>query len=128
MSYKVSVEEKDRYLHVRIAGENTPENVRAYLGDVYQACADSGISAVLVEENLRGWALEPVDVYRIIAESSTQTAPIIQKIAYVELNSERSVANISLGEAVARDRGVNVQAFPTVATAEQGLAAELGIP
>jgi len=63
-----------------------------------------------------------VDVYRIIAESSAQTASIIQKIAYVDLNLERSVANISLGEAVARDHGVNVRAFPTVAAAEQWLA------
>ena len=122
MGYKVLVEKTDRYLHVRVTRENTPENVRAYLGDVYQACADSGISAVLVEEDLRGQALDPVDVYRIIAESSAQTAPIIQKIAYVDLNSERSVANISLGEAVARDHGVNVRAFPTVAAAEHWLA------
>jgi len=72
--------------------------------------------------------LDPVDVYRIITESSAQTAPIIQKIAYVDLNSERSEANISLGEAVARDHGVNVRAFATVAVATQWLAAELGIP
>jgi hypothetical protein len=58
--------------------------VRAYLRDIYRACSDSGVSAVLVEENLRGQALDPVDVYRIIAESSAQTAPIIQKIAYVD--------------------------------------------
>jgi hypothetical protein len=76
----------------------------------------------------RGQALDSVDVYRIITKSSAQTAPIIQKIAYVDLNSERSVANISLGEAVARDHGVNVRAFPTVQAAEQWLAAELGIP
>jgi hypothetical protein len=122
MSYEASVEKKDRYLHVRVTGENTPENVRAYLRDIYRACSDSGVSAVLVEENLRGQALDPVDVYRIIAESSAQTAPIIQKIGYVDLNSEHSVANISLGEAVARDHGVNVRAFPTVAAAEQWLA------
>ena len=128
MSYKVSIVKKDRYLHVRVTGENTPENVRAYLGDVYQACADSGIAAVLVEENLRGQALAPVDVYRIIAESSAQTAPIIQKIAYVDLDAERSDANITLGEAVARDHGVNVRVFPTVAAAEQWLATELGFP
>ena len=122
MSYEASVEKKDRYLHVRVTGENTPENVRAYLCDIYRACAESGVSAVLVEEDLRGQALDPVDVYRIIAESSAQTAPIIQKIGYVDLNSEHSVANISLGEAVARDHGVNVRAFPTVAAAEQWLA------
>jgi hypothetical protein len=122
MSYEASVEKKDRYLHVRVTGENTPENVRAYLRDIYRACSDSGVSAVLVEENLRGQALDPVDVYRNIAESSAQTAPIIQKIGYVDLNSEHSVANISLGEAVARDHGVNVRAFPTVAAAEQWLA------
>src|SRR3990172_5033205 len=82
MGYKLLVDKTDRYLHVRVTGENIPENVRAYLGDVYQACADSGISSVLVEEDLRGRALDPVDVYRIIAGSSAQTAPIIQKIAY----------------------------------------------
>jgi ABC-type lipoprotein release transport system permease subunit len=127
MSYMVSFEKKDRFLHVRVSGENTPDNVRAYLREVYQACAEFGVPAVLVEENLRGQALDPVDVYRIIAEPSAQTAPVIQRIAYVDLNSERSEANITLGEAVARDHGVNVRVFPTVAAAEQWLAAELGI-
>ena len=69
-----------------------------------------------------------MDVYRIIAESSAQTAPIIQKIAYVDLDAERSDGNITLGEAVARDHGVNVRVFPTVAAAEQWLATELGFP
>ena len=41
MSHRMSVETKARYLHVRVTGENTPENVRAYLREVYQACADS---------------------------------------------------------------------------------------
>lgn len=52
MSYRVSVETKARYLHVRVSGEDTPENVRAYLRDIYQICGDSGIAAVLVEEDL----------------------------------------------------------------------------
>lgn len=128
MSYKLDVENKGRYLHVRVTGENAPENVRDYLREIYDACGSAGVPIVLIEENLQGPALDPVDVYRIIMESSARTAPVIRKIAYVDINPEHPQTNIELGETVARDHGVNVMAFSTVPEAVEWLEAESGSP
>jgi hypothetical protein len=118
MGYSVKVAPKGGYLRVTVTGKNTAENVRACLSDVYEACAESGVANVFIEENLRGPALDPVQVYRIILDSSPRTAPIIRRIAYVDLNPEHPSTNIELGEAVARDQGVNVRVFPTLDLAE----------
>jgi hypothetical protein len=128
MSYQMDVENKDRYLHVRISGDNTPENVLAYLRDIYDACASAGVPNVFIEENLQGPALDPADVYRVILESSARTAPVIKRIAYVDLNPQHPQSNIKLGEVVARDQGVNVMAFSTVLEAIEWLETELGLP
>ena len=126
MSYQADVENKGRYLHVRVIGENTPENVLAYLKDIYDACANAGVPSVLIEENLQGPALDPVDVYRIILESSARTAPVIRMIAYVDLNPEHPQTNIKLGETVARDQGVNVRTFSTVPETMEWIESEPG--
>jgi len=122
MGYSCSIENKGPYLHIRVTGENTPETLRAYLRDIYEACAREHIPDVLIEESLEGPPLEPVDVYRIITESSAQTSPVIHKIAYVDINLEHPLPNIRLGERVARDRGVNVRAFSTFAAAMEWLS------
>ena len=80
MGYSCSIENKGPYLHNRVTGENTPETLRAYLRDIYEACAREHIPDVLIEESLEGPPLEPVDVYRIITESSAQSSPVIHKI------------------------------------------------
>lgn len=126
MSYKLNIENKDRYLHVRVTGENSPENVRDYLREIYDACASAGVPCVLIEEDLQGPALDPVDVYRIILESSARTAPVIRTIAYIDLNPEHPQTNIELGETVARDQGVNVMAFSTVPEAMEWIESEPG--
>lgn len=128
MSYKLDVKNKGRYMHVTVSGDNSPENVRGYLREIYDACASAGIPTVLIEEDLQGPALDPVDVYRIILESSARTAPVIRKIAYVDLNPEHPQTNIRLGETVARDQGVNVMAFSTVPEALEWVEAEPGSP
>ena len=122
MSYEFSAEERDRFVHVRVTGENTPDNVRGYLREVYELCARTGASYVLIEEDLRGPRLDPVEVYRIIVSASADTVPVILSIAYVDLQSRDDNSNIDLSVEVARDRGVNVQAFRTVAEAEAWLS------
>ncbi|MGQ0604145.1 MAG: hypothetical protein ACT4QE_20885 [Anaerolineales bacterium] len=122
MSYLFSIEERQGFLHIHVTGENTPENVRRYLREVYEACARTRIRSVLIEENLAGPSLDPVDVYRITTAASPETSPIVLKIAYVDVQTQRPSSNIRLGEAVARDRGVNVRAFHTVKGAEEWLS------
>ncbi len=122
MGYSCSIENKGGYLHIRISGENTPENLRAYLRDIYEACSRTQVSDVLIEESLEGPPLEPIDVYTIISESSAQTSPVIGKIAYVDANPDHPLTNLRLGEKVARDRGVNVRAFSSFVGALEWLS------
>jgi hypothetical protein len=128
LDYLFSVEERPDFLHVRISGVNTADNVRRYLRDTYEAAARTGIRSVLIEEDLRGPAIGAVEVYRVASDASAQTSPIIQKIAYVDLHASRSPSNIELAVAVARDRGVNVRAFDAVSAAEVWLASEHDSP
>jgi hypothetical protein len=122
MSYQFTSEPKEGFVHVRVSGENTPDNVRSYLREVYELCARTGASSVLIEEDLRGSRLDPVEVYRIIMSASADTLPVILRIAYVDLQAQDDHSNVDLSVEIARDRGVNVAAFRTVADAEAWLS------
>ncbi len=124
MGYSITVEVKGTYLHVKVTGENTPENLQQYLAEVYKTCSERGFSAVLIEENLSGPSLLPADVYKIISKASSQTSPIVNKIAFVDVNPIHSPAIAVLGEAVGRDRGANVKVFRSIDEAATWLTAE----
>lgn len=62
MSYEFLAEEKQGIVHVKVKGENSSDNVRGYLREVYELCARTGASSVLIEENLIGPRLDPVEV------------------------------------------------------------------
>ncbi len=126
MGYALNLAEGVGFLRIRVTGENDPETVRRYLREVYDVCAKLGSPAVLIEENLLGPSVKPVDAYRLISDASAQTAPVLLRIAYVDLNHEHSASVLELGEAVAKDRGVNIRLFRSVAAAEEWLAAESG--
>jgi hypothetical protein len=125
MSYTFAAEEKPGFVHVRITGDNSRESVRGYLREVYELCARTGVSSVLIEEDLSGARLEPVEVYRVAVEASADTTPIILRIAYVDVRAGSVRSNVDLGLAVARDRGVNVEAFGTVSEAEAWLSGQV---
>jgi len=122
MGYSCSIENKGPYLHIRVTGENTPETLRAYLRDIYEACAREHIPDVLIEESLEGPPLEPVDVYRIITESSAQTSPVIHKIAYVDINLEHPYPISGWG------KGSPVIAVSTFAHSQRSLLQWSGSP
>jgi hypothetical protein len=124
MGYSLSLEAKGSFLHVKVMGENTPENLQQYLAEVYKSCSERGFSAVLIEENLSGPSLLPADVYKIITRASSQTSPIVNKIAFVDVNPIHLSSIAALGEAVGRDRGVHVRIFRTVAEAAAWLTGE----
>ena len=90
IGYEFSARDNDCFVHVAVTGENTPDNVRGYLRKVYQLCARTGRNAVLIEENLTGPRLPPVDVYRIALEASRETAPVILRITYVDAQAHRA--------------------------------------
>lgn len=125
MRYAFSYQKKPRYLHIQVTGENNAENIQRYLSEVYEACVRERCSAVLIEENLVGPRLDAVVVYRIIAEGSSHTSPVILKIAYVDVQASQPAPNVQLAEVVAQDRGAPVRAFSTVTEAEAWLATQI---
>ncbi len=126
MSYTIVFEEEPTFLHVIVTGKNSPENVQLYLAEIYKFCAQKGFSSVLIEENLSGPSLDPVDVYKVISKASSLTSPIVNKIAYVDVNPGHTPSIATLGEAVARDRGANIRVFQNKGEAAAWLIAESG--
>lgn len=124
MSYSVSFEYGDPHLRVRVSGELTAANLRAYLRDVYEECARTGRSTVLIEEDLEGPPLRPIEVYRVIVQASAETAPVVQKIAYVNLQAQAVERSVDLAMEVATDLGVNVRAFTDASAALSWLVSD----
>ena len=120
-SFNITVMAEGNFLHVSVTGKNTVENVRHYLEEIYKTCAERGFSAVLIEENLSGPSLPPAEAYKIVTKASALTSPILNKIAYVDINPEHLPSIADLGETVARDRGANVRVFRDVGEAEEWL-------
>jgi len=122
MSYEIAVLERPGYLHIRVTGENTPANVRAYLSEVRIACVERGFSSVMIEANLRGPSLNLVQIYSIVKEESARAAPHVLRIAYVDVNPEHSRSHIRFAEDVAVNLGVNVRVFATLPEAAKWIA------
>lgn len=120
-SYRIAIEPRDGHLHVEVSGANTPETIRRYSTDIRDACVQAGVFKVLVVVRLQGAALSMLEVYKAIAEASDAAAGLGIRAAYVEPNPERSQVNLQIGETVARTRGIPVQTFRDVASAEAWL-------
>jgi hypothetical protein len=121
-SYQLTLDQKPAYWHFRVTGPNTPEVVRAYLADIYYACAQGECTAVLIEENLQGRGLALFDIFEVVTEGSEKTWPYIRRIAFVDVNPEHSTHDMKFAETVAVNRGVNVHVFRSVAEAQAWLS------
>jgi hypothetical protein len=93
MSYELTISEQPGYVHFRVAGENTPENLQCYLMEVYQVCVTRGYEAILIEESLVGPSLGLLDIFRVISEASPRTVAKIRAIAFVDTQPDRRRAN-----------------------------------
>lgn len=120
-SYQLTIDKKSEYWHFRVTGPNTPEVVRAYLADVYYACAQGECTSILVEENLSGKGLGLFDIFEVVTEGSEKTWPYIRRIAFVDVNPDHSSHDMKFAETVAVNRGVNVHVFRSVAEAQAWL-------
>ena len=121
MSYILRVENKGEYLHITVTGDNTPENVANYLSEVHNKCVEHHCPNVLIEENLRGPSLGTGVIYNIVSEAGNQVWPVVQRIAYVDVNSEHSMEAMQFAETVAVNRAVNVKLFSRALDAEKWL-------
>lgn len=123
-SYILTVEERRGYLHIKVTGECTEENVEGYIRDFLRTCGERGCSAALIEEDLKGCSLETLTIFKIVSERSAEARSQMRRLAYVDLNPEHDVDRLRFAETVAVNRGVNFRLFPTVAEAERWLLQE----
>jgi hypothetical protein len=121
MSYVLNVESKGSYLYITVTGENSYENVARYLSEVRDLCIQYECPNVLIAENLLGPSLNISRIYDLISKASTQTSPVVRKIAYVDINPEHIADAMIFAENVAVNRGVFVRVFSTIHAAEAWL-------
>ncbi len=119
--YAFSVERKPGYLHVRVSGENSPEVVGRYWGDMLEACRTLGANRALVEEDLAGPSLRQMQMFEIIDVLGGGPPPAVA-FAYVDVNPEHDRDRLEFAETVARNRGFLFHLFRTVREAEEWLA------
>ena len=119
MAYALTISEGAGYLHFRVTGRNSKENVMAYLAEVHAACKSRQCPAALVEENLSGPSLPIAEIFRIASAGSAATAPSIRALAVVDVNPEHSHEKMRFAENVAVTRGINVRVFDTVSAAQE---------
>ncbi len=121
--YAFSVERKPGHLHVRVSGENVPETIRRYWGDAVEACRAHGVNRVLIEEDLAGPSLRPMQMFELIDVWGAGRPPGVT-FAYVDVNPEHDQDRLGFAETVARNRGFLFHLFRTVSEAEAWLAAQ----
>lgn len=122
MSYHLILEDRSTYLHARAIGERTSENARRFLEEVYVACVKGGHTAVLLEMAFSGGSLPAASVFGILSQRAPEGANL-RKVAYVQTEIDDPEMP-RFAEAVARNRGVNVRLFNSVADAERWLSDE----
>lgn len=121
--YRITIQERPRYLYVAVTGANTPETISRYLNDIREACLRLGQKKVLLVVDLHGPGLGMLDVYKAVAAGFDAAAGTGIRAAYVDL-AEHSVANMLLAENVAMTRGLPVHTFRDIVAAEAWLLGE----
>jgi len=115
MPYQSTFRELPAYVHAKVVGERTPQNMLRFLEEVSAACERSGRSAALLEMQLSGPSLSTTAVMEVLLQRIAAGRQL-DKIAYVE-ESIDDPGMPYFAETVARNRGVNVRLFRNVETA-----------
>ena len=123
MDYQFRAVRRNGYLHVVISGDNTPETVLRYLREIYDACERFKCPHVLVEENLEGAGLPLGEIFGVVEEGSRSVWPVVQRVAYVDVNRQHELKNMKFAETVAVNRSVNIRVFADLSSAESWLRA-----
>jgi hypothetical protein len=124
--YRISIEQRPKYLYVTVTGDNSTETIARYIADIRDACVRLGVFKVLAVVHLDGPGISMLELYKVAAAGSDETAGMGIRAAYVELNASRSDANMQMAENVALTRGIPVRTFRDVAKAEAWLLTEPG--
>ena len=117
--YRAAIEQKGGYLHAKVTGRNSLENVVRYMEEIHRECERVGCFRVLIEERLEGPRLATSEVFRIMADGSRKAGGQLKAIAFVEVAA--AGGQMQFAETVAVNRGLPVAVFPTVEAAEEWL-------
>src|SRR5258706_6988183 len=120
-SYRISIEQRQKYLYVLVTGTSSAETIARYIADIREACLRLRVFKVLAIVNLEGPGVSMLDLYKAAVSGSDDTAGLGIRAAYVELNPERSDENMRMAENVAHTRGIVVRTFRDVEKAEAWL-------
>ncbi|RME68535.1 MAG: hypothetical protein D6781_10710 [Verrucomicrobia bacterium] len=118
MAYDLQVIPRDGYLHFRVTGENTPENLAGYLTESLQHAVEAGCPYALVEEHLTGPELSLETVREIIDELQFAARQHLKAFAFVNTNPEHSGDLTRFAENLAAMRNINMRVFRSVPEAE----------
>lgn len=119
--YRITIEQRPNYLYATVVGDNTVETIGRYIADIREACLRLGVFKVLAVVHLDGPGVSMLDLYKVVAAGSDETAGTGIRAAYVELNQNRSGENMRMAENVAHTRGIPVRTFRDVKAAETWL-------
>jgi len=128
MDYRFRVSPRKGFLHVEVVGDNTPETVLRYVKELYESCVKLKCPNVLVEENLEGAGLGLGEIFGVVAEGSRSVWPVVQRIAYVDVNRAHDLKNMKFAETVGVNRSMNIRVFAEVRDAENWLLQQLNPP
>jgi hypothetical protein len=123
--YQLSIERHPTYLHITVRGDNTPETVLRYMGELGAECVRTKIFNVLIVVNLDGPGISMLEAYKVIASVTDSAAGLRMHIAYVDLNRLHSETNMLLAENIAMTRGIPVRTFRDVGLAREWLLEQM---
>ena len=121
MTHLLSARLQPDYLHVTVTGDNTAEDIGAYLLEIGNMSVEHQRPRVLIEENLMGPSLRMSILFGLVIKAVQQVPETLHRIAYVDMNPQHDRNALQFAETVAVNRGVDVKFFITVAQALEWL-------
>ena len=114
MSYSISIEECNEYIHVSFSGDAHPDESKALWTELTELIKDSSSKNFLVER-LPGTknavpGLVIYEVFRAIADATVSDQARVAVLYPPDISPE-TIRDIQFGESVASNRGGNLRAF-----------------
>ena len=119
MSYVLDIIRKGHYLHTRVTGNNSPENVLGYLQEVTDRSREEDCPYLLIEEQLDGPRQDMAAVFEIASRANPMPDFAYLAVAYVDVNAKGDLMDFT--ETVAVNRSIPIKVFRSVSQAEDWL-------
>jgi hypothetical protein len=119
MLYLLALDERPEYLHARVTGERTAQNLLRFLEESFAACLVSARSRLLLEMHFTGPSLTSSAIVNVITLIVPEALKL-SRIAFVEAACGDPA--LAFAETVALNRGVNARHFNSVGEAKNWLS------